>query len=112
MKTRPSMHLALLAIATTPILLFRRACAHERHEWLSPLVAAPALTAGLVAVVVAIWPDWIEAFRVVPDGGGGSLEWGVSILPVAVGLVLRVLVRKDWRIDAANPIENLTQGTP
>ncbi len=33
-----------------------------------------------LALTSAAWPDWIEAYGVAPDGGNGSLEWGVSIV--------------------------------
>ena len=36
--------------------------------------------------------DWIEAYGVAPDGGNGSLEWGVSIVLMALCLVVPLLV--------------------
>lgn len=57
-----------------------------------------------LALTSAAWPDWIEAYGVAPDGGNGSLEWGVSIVLMAVCLVVSLLVRRNWRIGAENPI--------
>jgi hypothetical protein len=63
-----------------------------------------ALAAGLFAVLAAVWPAWIEAFGVDPDQGSGSLEWAIPIVLAAVALVLGLVARRHWRIDAANAV--------
>jgi hypothetical protein len=53
---------------------------------------------GVMAVVTAFWPDWIETvFRVDPDGGNGSAEWlFVAVLGVAA-IVAFIAARRDYR---------------
>jgi len=54
------------------------------------------VTAGL-AVVTAIWSNWIElVFRVDPDHGNGILEWGIVIALGLSPLVLSGLARVEW----------------
>ncbi len=57
---------------------------------------------GVMAVVTAFWPDWIETvFRVDPDGGNGSAEWlAVAVLGVAA-IVAFIAARRDYRIARA-----------
>ena len=64
-----------------------------------------ALAAGLFAVLAAIWPNWIEAFGVDPDGGDGSLEWAIPIVLAAAALVLGIVALRHWRIDDAKTVD-------
>ena len=63
-----------------------------------------ALGAGFFAVVATVWPAWIEAFRFDPDHGDGSLEWAIPVVLAAVALVLGLVARRHWRIDAAKAV--------
>ena len=67
----------------------------RRRFWIESSLAT--VTAGL-AVVTLLWKDWIErAFRVDPDKGSGSLEWGIVAIALVATLVFSVLARFEWR---------------
>lgn len=54
--------------------------------------------AAVLAVMTAIWPDWIELlFDADPDGGNGSAEWGIVIALAVVAIVFAVLARFEHR---------------
>jgi hypothetical protein len=54
--------------------------------------------AAVLAVLTAIWPDWIELlFGADPDGGSGSAEWGIVIALAAVAIIFAVLARFEHR---------------
>jgi hypothetical protein len=54
--------------------------------------------AAVLAVLTAIWPDWIELlFDADPDGGNGSAEWGIVIAFVAAAIIFAVLARFEHR---------------
>jgi hypothetical protein len=54
--------------------------------------------AGVLALLTAVWPDWIERLTgLQPDAQSGSLEW---ILAAGCGLaavLLGTLARREWR---------------
>ena len=54
----------------------------RRRFWAESVLA---IATGILAVVTAVVPDWIEVvFRVDPDAGSGALEWlVVAALTVA-----------------------------
>lgn len=64
-----------------------------------------ALATGFFAVLAVIWPNWIEAFGVDPDGGNGSLEWAIAIVLAAAALVFGFVARRHWRIDSPKTVE-------
>ena len=54
--------------------------------------------AAVLAVLTAIWPDWIELlFDADPDGGNGSAEWGIVIAFAAAAIIFAVLARFEYR---------------
>lgn len=58
-----------------------------------------ALAIGLVilAVLTAAIPNWIElVFKVDPDAGSGSLEWGLVVVFSVLAAVSAVLGRRDY----------------
>jgi hypothetical protein len=63
--------------------------------WLECLVTALSIVSlGLTLVE----PQWIEKFfGIEPDGGSGSLEWGLSLALVAVSITSAFLARREWR---------------
>jgi hypothetical protein len=69
--------------------------------WAESLLAG---IAGFLAVLTAVWPDWIEGVTgFQPDKQSGSLEW---ILVVGCGLaamLLGTLARREWRRAATAP---------
>jgi hypothetical protein len=71
-----------------------------------------ALAAGFFAILAAAWPAWIETFGIVPDHGDGSLEWAIPIMLAAVALVLGLVARRHWGIDAAKAVEADSGGRP
>ena len=61
--------------------------------------AALGCLAGLLAIVTAIWPTWIEELTgLEPDGGSGEAEWllvaGFLLAALAAGL----MARRDFRL--------------
>jgi hypothetical protein len=66
--------------------------------------ACLASAAGLLAVITAAWPDWIEAaFGVDPDGGDGTVEWLVVAVLAAVAVALGYGARREWRRGGPRP---------
>jgi len=63
-----------------------------------------AFAAGFFAILAAVWPYWIEAFGVDPDRGDASLEWAIPIVLGVAALVLGLLARRHWRLDAAKAV--------
>lgn len=57
-----------------------------------------AVTTLLLAILTAIWPNWIELlFEAEPDGGDGSLEWFIVLALCVATLGLSILARGEWR---------------
>jgi len=68
--------------------------------------ACLASAAGLLAVITAAWPDWIEAaFGVDPDGGDGTVEWLVVAVLAAVAVALGYGARREWRRGRAAAVQ-------
>jgi hypothetical protein len=60
--------------------------------------AALAVVGGALGLLTVVWRDWIEAILgVEPDGGDGSLEWGIATLLLAASLTFGLLARAEWR---------------
>jgi hypothetical protein len=54
--------------------------------------------AAVLAVLTAVWPNWIELlFGADPDGGDGSAEWGIVIAFAVVAIIFAVLARLEYR---------------
>lgn len=67
----------------------------RRRFWIESLLAAGC---ALLAVVTAVWHDWIElVFGTDPDGGNGALEWLIVGLAVTVAVAFAVVARAEWR---------------
>ncbi len=57
-----------------------------------------AVVFGVLAVVTAIWPTWIEAiFEESPDAGSGALEWAIVGTFGLLAVAAVVLARRDSR---------------
>jgi hypothetical protein len=57
-----------------------------------------AVATGLLAVMTALWPDWIElVFGIDPDGGDGSLERIIVIATALVTIGLAAAARRSWK---------------
>ena len=66
----------------------------RRRFWVE---AVAAVVTGVMLVVTAIWPDWIERlWEVEPDGGDGSLEWMLVGVLALVTIALVVAARVEW----------------
>jgi hypothetical protein len=62
---------------------------------LETALACGALT---LAVITAIWRDWIEiVFGVDPDSHSGSLEWAIVVACLAIAVICGVAARAQWR---------------
>jgi hypothetical protein len=60
--------------------------------------AAFAGLAGALGLLTLITREWIEAvFGVDPDGGSGSLEWGLVVVLLLAALVVGAAARAEWR---------------
>ena len=65
--------------------------------WIESVLAAAS---ALLAVLTAVWHDWIELISGVdPDHGSGGLEWLIVALAVATAVGFAALARAEWRTD-------------
>lgn len=70
----------------------------RRRFWIE---AVAAVATGVVLVLTAIWPRWIESlFEVDPDGGDGSLEWALVAALALVTITLSIAARVEWTRDS------------
>jgi hypothetical protein len=54
--------------------------------------------AAVIAVLTAIWPDWIELlFGADPDGGDGSAEWGVVVAFAVIAILFALVARFEFK---------------
>jgi hypothetical protein len=75
----------------------------RRRFW--PESAAAAIAAGL-AVLTAVWPDWIEGLTGQdPDNGNGSLELYITAAFAVAAVVLAIAARAEWRRARAAAID-------
>ena len=66
----------------------------RRRFWVDSVAA---VVTGVMLVVTALWPDWIErVFAVDPDGGSGELEWLLVAALALATVVLGLLARAEW----------------
>jgi hypothetical protein len=57
-----------------------------------------ACSASLLALTL-VWPDWIERFAgLQPDGGDGSVEWGLVAFFSALSVLALGMTWRDWRV--------------
>jgi len=63
------------------------------------VLALFALLFILIGLAMALLPmEWIEErFDVEPDGGNGSLELLLTLIPIGIGVTLGVLAALRWR---------------
>ena len=62
------------------------------------LETALACSALTLAVVTAIWQDWIEiVFGIDPDKHSGSLEWLTVAASLAIAVICGIAARAQWR---------------
>ena len=62
------------------------------------LEAILAATFGVLAVLTALWPTWIESITgLEPDAGSGSFEWAMVAVLAAVALGAAAFARHDYR---------------
>jgi hypothetical protein len=67
----------------------------RKRMWLE---AGLAIAGILATVATLISREWIEiVFRVDPDGGTGSLEWGIVALTATLTILFSLLARHEWR---------------
>ena len=68
---------------------------------------------GVLLVLTAIVPDWIEVvFGVEPDSGDGSFEVALVVVLVACTVSFGVLTWREWRRvrAAADPVQASDRG--
>ena len=74
---------------------------------LSPIFWTESVLAcitGFLAVLTAVWPDWIEAVSgFQPDKHDGSFEWMLVAGCGLAAVVLANLARREWRGAAIAP---------
>ena len=73
----------------------------RKRFWVEFILAC--LSGGL-AVLTLIRHDWIELlFGAEPDGGDGSLEWGIVVVFLILTVVFSALARTEWRRARTQP---------
>lgn len=69
-----------------------------RRRYLFLAETTLAVLTGVLGLITAIWPDWIEfVFGVEPDQGSGALEWGMVAALFTVSAVCGLLARAERR---------------
>lgn len=63
-------------------------------QWKIEAVLAALFAIG--AITTAVFPQWIEAFGIEPDGGDGSTEWAIVIALGVAALVSTALSRSQY----------------
>jgi hypothetical protein len=59
---------------------------------------AASLLSFALLVATLISPEWVEVvFGVEPDGGSGTLEWGIVIGLAAATILSITLATREWR---------------
>ncbi len=54
--------------------------------------------AGVLALLTAVWPDWIEGVTgLQPDAHSGSLEWLLAAGCGLAAVLLGTLARREWQ---------------
>jgi len=67
----------------------------SRHSLLESILA---LVAGFLALLAAIWPQWLESFGVRLDNGSGALEWIIPMALALIAIVFGVRAARRWHI--------------
>ena len=63
--------------------------------WLEAFVA---WSCGVLAVMTAFWPAWIEALTGFdPDHHSGSVEWAIVALLLTLCVAVGAAARAEWR---------------
>ena len=61
-----------------------------------------ALVSSALVLLTIVWKDWIElVLKVDPDAHGGSVEWLIVAVAVAITLTSLALARLEWSRRAA-----------
>lgn len=62
------------------------------------LESALASMCGLLAVVTALWRNWVEVVTGVdPDRRSGALEWALLVVLLGLFVVISGAARIEWR---------------
>ncbi len=57
-----------------------------------------------LTLLTLVWRDWIEALTGLhPDGGNGSLEWGVVAVFAVPSIFFALLARREFRRTRTGP---------
>jgi hypothetical protein len=69
----------------------------KRQQYRFRLELVVSVLAGVLAVLTAIWHNWIEeVFHVDPDAGSGALEWVIVLALALIALSLGAHARKSY----------------
>lgn len=61
------------------------------------LELALSILSGALAILTAIWRDWIERiFHADPDAGSGGLEWAIVFALALVAIAVAAHARKSY----------------
>jgi hypothetical protein len=67
----------------------------RRLFWTEALLGA---ICGVLAVLTAVWPDWIEVLTEMdPDHGNGSLELAITLGFAVASIGLVIIARRELR---------------
>jgi hypothetical protein len=57
-----------------------------------------AFIAGVLALLTAVWPDWIERVTGLnPDAHSGGVEWSVAAGCALAAVLFAAFARREWR---------------
>jgi hypothetical protein len=71
---------------------------HRRGGTIQAMLAA---CSAVLAVLAAVWPQWIEALGVDPDQGSGFLEWAIPVALAVIAALLFVAARHSRQTQRA-----------
>ena len=70
----------------------------DRFQRRCRIEALAGAAAALLALVTAIWPEWIELLTGLdPDRGSGELEWLITGALALIAITCSLLARRDHR---------------
>ncbi|MGC2163852.1 MAG: hypothetical protein WA634_18245 [Silvibacterium sp.] len=72
--------------------------------WIKTVIAS---VTALLAIVTALWRDWIErVFGIDLDHHSGSIEWELIVALLLAAMLFAALARREWQKTSLATAEN------